>query len=256
MDYDVVVLDIEGTTTSISFVHDVLFPYILRVLDDFLLQHWNDSQLQQLIQSLREQAQDDTAKAVRDANTIPPSSADSKDVIAAVSQSVRWQMQIDRKAGPLKALQGYIWRYGYQQGVLKGHVYEDVLPALTRWKEAGKQIYIYSSGSIEAQKLIFGHSERGDLLHFFSGHFDTGIGSKLEPSSYTKIASACKHSPCRIFFVSDNLHEIRAAAEAGFQVAITDRPGNAAIAIENDSQCLVGGRRVPVVQTFSSFANV
>ncbi|TPX32209.1 acireductone synthase [Synchytrium microbalum] len=259
MDYDCVVLDIEGTTTSIAFVHDILFPYVLRVLDDFLKQNWSEPELQLLVDALRKQAEEDVGQHVKEANRIPSNSS-AHEIQDAVAASVRWQMKQDRKAGPLKAFQGFVWRYGYAQGELKGHVYSDVVPALERWKKAGKDIYIYSSGSIEAQKLIFGFSDAGNLLLYFKGHFDTGIGMKIETSSYTKIAKKIHHSPSRILFVSDNVNEIRAAVGGGLQVAITDRPGNAPIDSKRDAAgqvtCLVAGQSVHVVKSFDElFSN-
>ncbi|KAF9902744.1 Enolase-phosphatase E1, partial [Linnemannia zychae] len=196
--YDVVVSDIEGTTTPIVFVKENL-------------------------------AAKDVAEGIANATSIATESAEvtaekvQQDVIA----SIGWQMAIDRKIGALKSFQGYMWREGYANGDLKGAIYEDVIPAFDHWKAEGKKLYIYSSGSVPAQKLLFGHSEKGDLLHYFSGYYDTTIGLKIEAESYTKIAADIGLDPARILFLSDNIHEIVAAKKAGFQAVVTDRPGNA-----------------------------
>src|SRR3546814_5046633 len=126
-------------------------------------------------------------------------------------------MDADRKATPLKALQGWIWRQGYEAGEIKGDIYPDAADALKRWQAAGLKLYVYSSGSVEAQKLIFGHSAAGDLTPCFSGFFDTNIGGKLEAASYANIATALGLAPRSMLFLSDHPREIEAAATAGMQ---------------------------------------
>jgi enolase-phosphatase E1 len=138
-------------------------------------------------------------------------------------------MSIDRKIGPLKAFQGYLWKSAYEQGKIRGVVYDDVVQALKVWKERNIHVYIYSSGSVPAQKLLFGYSNQGDLLPRIQGHFDTCIGSKLDKQSYIKIAKEIGSSPPSILFLSDNILECLAAREAGYQVVNVDRPGNASI---------------------------
>jgi enolase-phosphatase E1 len=135
-------------------------------------------------------------------------------------------MATDRKSTALKLLQGLIWRDGYRSGAIKGHVYADVLDAFRLWHSRGERIYIYSSGSVGAQKLLFAHAEVGDLTPFLSGHFDTTTGPKKESASYTKIAEAIGTDPGEILFLTDNLDEARAAREASMKVVITVRPGN------------------------------
>jgi len=151
-------------------------------------------------------------------------------VQAAVVENIRWQMAEDRKISALKSFQGYMWEEGYARGELSGMMYDDVVPGLEKWTaEFNKKVYIYSSGSIAAQKLIFGFSNKGDLLHYISGHYDTTIGAKTSTDSYVTIARDLNKAPSSILFISDNIKEIHAAKKAGFQVAISDRPGNAAI---------------------------
>ncbi|KAF8954981.1 Enolase-phosphatase E1, partial [Entomortierella lignicola] len=206
--YDVVVSDIEGTTTPIVFVKDNLFPYVTSKLAEFLKRNWSSEEMKNAVEALRVQAAKDVADGVNDAKAIAVESDDisaekvQEDVIA----SIGWQMKADRKIGALKAFQGYMWKEGYANGDLKGAIYEDVIPAFDQWKSEGKKLYIYSSGSVDAQKLLFGFSEKGDLLHYFSGHYDTSIGHKVEAESYTKIASDIGINSEKILFLSDNIH--------------------------------------------------
>ncbi|KAF9365776.1 hypothetical protein BGX34_008380 [Mortierella sp. NVP85] len=232
--YDAVVSDIEGTTTPIVFVKETLFPYVTSKLKDFLKRNWDSEEMKSAVEALRVQAAKDIADGITDATPIAVESTDvtaekvQEDVIA----SVEWQMKVDRKIGALKAFQGYMWKEGYENGDLKGDIYDDVIPALDQWKAEGKKMYIYSSGSIEAQKLIFGYTAKGDLKHYFSGYFDTTTGPKVEAQSYTKIAEQIAVDPAKILFLSDNINEIVAAKKAGFQAVVTDRPGNAPLTEE------------------------
>ncbi|KAI8848872.1 HAD-like domain-containing protein [Chytridium lagenaria] len=234
--YNIVVVDIEGTTTPISFVHDVLFPYVTNHVEDFLKEKWGNLELEEKVEALRTQADKDIAENVKDAVAIlPKDHADAKAVRDSVTANIRWQVKADRKIGALKSFQGFMWRFAYESGKVKGSVFDDVLPVMKQWKSHGFKLYVYSSGSIEAQKLLFGYSDKGDLLHYFSGHFDTTIGSKLEVSSYTKIASSIlppSASSSSILFLSDNPLEIAAAKAVGYKV-----PEGAKI-------------KVPVIETF------
>ncbi|KAF9988414.1 hypothetical protein BGZ75_009452 [Mortierella antarctica] len=226
--YDLVISDIEGTTTPIVFVKENLFPYVTSKLAEFLKRNWSSEEMKANIEALRVQAEKDVAEGLSEAVAIAKESSEvtaekvQEDVIA----SIAWQMRADRKIGALKAFQGYMWKEGYSNGDLKGALYEDVVPAFDQWKAEGKKLYIYSSGSVPAQKLLFGHSEKGDLLHYFSGHYDTTIGQKIEAESYSKIATDIGVNPERALFLSDNIHEINAAKKAGIQAVVVDRPGN------------------------------
>ncbi|KAJ3041558.1 Enolase-phosphatase E1 [Rhizophlyctis rosea] len=249
--YKAVVLDIEGTTTPITFVHDVLFPYVSENLDQFLADHWTDAECIEKVEALREQANIDISASLDTAVPIlPASTSDTEAVRKSVADNVRWQMSIDRKIGPLKSLQGYMWRSAYETGKIKGAVYDDVVPALTKWKEGGVDIYIYSSGSVEAQKLLFGWSDKGDLLPFFKGHFDTGIGLKVNAESYARIAKEIGRVGKKILFVSDNVKETDAALQVGFQVAVASRPGNAPLEDKIMGYAVLRDNMVPIVDTF------
>lgn len=200
-----VVTDIEGTTTPLAFVHEVLFPYARERLAAFLRQHESDPEV---------------AHALREARAL--GQIPDADLAATVALLHSW-MDEDRKAGPLKLLQGLIWRQGYRDGVLKGEVYEDAATRLRQWHERGLRLFVYSSGSEEAQKLIFGFSDKGDLASQFESFFDTRIGAKLESASYCAIAEAAKLPANAMLFLSDHPGEVAAAREAGMQVVRIDR---------------------------------
>ena len=223
--YGAVLLDIEGTTTPISFVYDVLFPYAKEQLESYLADHWGDPGLQSDVDALREQARQDQ-EAGLDAPTIPQAGLSPNDVMV----NVRWQMGNVRKTTGLKSLQGRIWKAGYAAGTLRGVTFADVAPALVAWKQAEVPVAIYSSGSVAAQKLLFGHAEAGDLRPLISGYFDTTTGPKKAARSYQLIANALGMAPGRLLFVTDVLAEAVAANEAGLQVSISVRLGNKALA--------------------------
>jgi enolase-phosphatase E1 len=189
-----VVTDIEGTTTRISFVHDVLFPYASAHLKAFLAAHAETPSV---------------AALLADVATLAPHQAP----LAALQA---W-MDADAKVTPLKTLQGMIWNEGYQRGELKSEVYDDVVPALRRWHAAGVHLYVYSSGSEAAQKLLFGHLPQGDLTPLFDGFFDTRVGAKRQPASYHAIATAAGLPAVEMLFLSDIGAELDAAAEAGWR---------------------------------------
>nr|XP_033770315.1 enolase-phosphatase E1 [Geotrypetes seraphini] len=224
-----ILLDIEGTTTAITFVKNVLFPYVEENVQDYLLLHWDEEECQEDIRQLRKQAEEDAE--LDGFVPIPPDSEkgaeDVDSVVQAVVNNVHWQMSQDRKTTALKQLQGHMWREAYSTGHVKGDVYRDVVPAIREWRKAGKKVYIYSSGSVEAQKLLFGHSVQGNLLDLFDGYFDTTIGHKVESESYRRIAENIGCSPENILFLTDVTKEAKAAEEAGVHVAMVVRPGNA-----------------------------
>ena len=203
---DIAVLtDIEGTTTDIAFVHTVLFPYSRDHLPEFLRQHAGDPEVR------------DALAEIRALENNPGMSAEETLPILLC-----WISE-DRKAKPLKTLQGLIWRQGYDDGALTSHVYADALEALQRWHKSGIPLYVYSSGSIAAQKLLFAHTGIGDLTPLFSGYYDTGTGPKLESASYAKIASALNRPPRSMLFLSDHAGETSAAASAGLRAVRVDR---------------------------------
>ncbi len=221
-----IILDIEGTTTSIRFVYDTLFPYIRSHVGLFLEAKWDDDAVQADVTELSAQARQDLDDGVKDAPQIPDE-ASSSERLKATLDNIHWQMDSDRKTTGLKSLQGKIWRDGYLTGELKGHIYPDVEPALQRWSAAGIPVYIYSSGSVAAQRLLFGHSERGDLTHLLSGYFDTTTGPKKVEASYTQIAKDIGAEPSSLLFVTDHIDEARAARAAGLEALLSIRPGNA-----------------------------
>ncbi|MBP7722215.1 MAG: acireductone synthase [Alphaproteobacteria bacterium] len=214
-----IVTDIEGTTSSISFVKDVLFPYARKQIPAFVRK--NEKQVIGLLDEVRAFEKN------------PKLSTD--EVIATLQ---RW-IDEDQKITPLKVLQGMIWQTGYAAGDFKGHIYDDALEGLQRWHAAGIKLYVYSSGSVPAQKLLFGYTPRGDLTPLFSGYFDTATGPKLEAESYRKIASQINASPNTILFLSDNPQEINAATEAGMETILVDRENNSPNSVKNFDQIIV-----------------
>ncbi|MEC8555455.1 MAG: acireductone synthase [Planctomycetota bacterium] len=215
-------LDIEGTTSSISFVHDVMFPFALNNLEQFLADHWDAADTQSACEQIASDAEQKSLQSWSEATD----TAD-KDLVIA---EVRRLMADDVKATGLKALQGLIWKGGFDSGALKAHIYPDVIPAIEAWRAAGADVRIYSSGSIAAQKMFFGNLDGpGDCLHLFSGHYDTTIGGKKERESYTQICEDWGVSPSEILFLSDVPEELTAATEAGLQTRLSIRPGNKSV---------------------------
>lgn len=208
-----VLLDIEGTTTPISFVHRILFPYAAAAVEEFLRLHRAPDE---------PEVKSACAAVLADATPEERALGDT----AAVLAVVRRQMAADVKATGLKMLQGLIWQRGYESGALRGELFDDVPGCLRRFHEAGRKVAIYSSGSRLAQQLLFRHSVAGDLTPLFSGYFDTTSGSKREAASYAKIAAEWGQPPERVTFCSDVPAECLAAATAGMQAVIIMRPGN------------------------------
>ena len=212
-----VLLDVEGTTTALSFVLDVLFPYAAARLGDACARAalpGADPELLAALGRLRQEHEEETAR-----DPAVPEFGDG-------SPYARYLMAQDRKSTGLKALQGLIWEEGYASGELRGHVFPDVPPALAAWRDEGIALRVFSSGSVRAQKLLFGHTGHGDLAPFFAGFHDTTTGPKLEPASYAKIAEAFGEDPAALLFLSDVVGELAAAARAGYQTGRLDRPGN------------------------------
>jgi enolase-phosphatase E1 len=194
-----IVTDIEGTTSSIDFVHKVLFPYASRHLPEFVRNNESDPDVAPILDAVRNESGD--------------AEADSDAVIATL---LEW-IEEDRKVTALKSLQGLIWKHGYESGGFTGHMYDDAVRKLRDWSAANIDLYVYSSGSVHAQKLLFGHSDAGDLTPLFRGYFDTGIGHKRQADSYRNIVANIGIPATKILFLSDVAEELDAAAEAGMQ---------------------------------------
>ncbi len=192
-----VVLDIEGTTTDLSFVHEVLFPYSRARLADFIRRHRDDPEVVAQIEAVRAET-------------------GATDLDGVIETLLRW-IDEDRKATPLKTLQGMIWAEGYADGSLRSHVYPEVPETLRRWKTQGLELSVYSSGSEQAQRLLFAHTEAGDLTPLFSGFFDTRMGHKREVDSYRRIQQAIGLPAEAVLFLSDVPEELDAAREAGWR---------------------------------------
>ena len=202
-----IVTDIEGTTSSLSFVKDVLFPYARQRMQAFV----------------REQAALPEVRAQLAAVSVAVGRTLTDDEAAA--QLVRW-IDEDKKITPLKALQGMIWETGYRNGDFQGHVYDDAVRRLREWKGLDLSLYVYSSGSVHAQKLLFGFSRCGDLTPLFSGYFDTSSGGKREPAAYTHIADSIGRPANEVIFLSDIHAELDAAAAAGMRTTWLVRPAD------------------------------
>ncbi|WP_149087839.1 acireductone synthase [Pseudomonas prosekii] len=202
-----ILTDIEGTTSAVSFVFDVLFPYAAKHLPEFVRQNAGRADVAEQLDAVRRDSDEPQA-----------------DVERVIEILLGWIAE-DRKATPLKALQGMVWEQGYQSGQLKGHVYPDAVDALKRWHQDGFQLFVYSSGSIQAQKLIFGCSEAGDLSPLFSGYFDTTSGPKREAQSYQRITQAIGVAAGEILFLSDIVEELDAARTAGMATCGLAREG-------------------------------
>lgn len=198
-----VLTDIEGTTSKISFVKDVMFPYSKQNLPRFLSENSTDPEVQKALSEVPGQTSSDKVKKLTE-----------------------W-IESDVKAAPLKKLQGMIWRQAFEAEEFKAHVYEDVAPRLRHWKKMGIQLAVYSSGSVQAQKLYFKFTQEGDMTDLFAAHFDLEIGGKKDPQSYSEITERLECTPTSILFLSDVPDELEAAKKAGLQIAQLVRPGTA-----------------------------
>ena len=219
-----VLLDIEGTTSSISFVYDVMFPFARKHFAGYLEKHWDSDDVQAAVSMLLQDDKEWNSPDVLLAEFGDDS--DAKLFRAGVVKCLLRLMDDDVKATGLKKLQGLVWQEGFTSGEMVAHVYDDVRPAIEAWKASGKDVRIYSSGSVHAQKLFFEHSVAGDMLPLFGGHYDTTTGPKKEADSYRQIAEAFGCPTSEILFVSDIEAELDAAIEAGMQTALSIRPGN------------------------------
>lgn len=203
---EAIVTDIEGTTSSIAFVKEVLFPYAAAAIPEHVRQRRHDPDVAAILD------------AVADAGGLP-----RDDIEALIAQLLRWIAE-DKKITPLKTLQGLVWRAGYETGAYRAHIYPDAAAGLRAWHARGIRLYVYSSGSIAAQRLFFRYSAAGDLSGLFEGHFDTTTGPKRSADSYRAIAAAIGLPADRILFLSDIKAELDAALEAGMKTCWLQRP--------------------------------
>jgi enolase-phosphatase E1 len=206
-----ILMDVEGTTTSISFVHDILFPYSERRISSYVAAHKSEENVKIILAETKKTIAEEKQIQINDEQSI--------------EQLIEW-IKIDRKHPALKKLQGLIWSKGYRSGELKGHIYEDVPEMLEKWKKAGLVMGIYSSGSVEAQRDLFGYSIYGDLNLFISKNFDITIGHKRDQDSYRNISQKLSLDPKEILFLSDISEELDAAKKIGFQTIQLVRLGN------------------------------
>lgn len=218
----VLLLDIEGTTTPVDFVYQVLFPFASRHLDSFLRENFRDPEVCTLIAALKSQQESDLARELD-----PPefSGGSEESEIRSVVAYAQWLIARDSKLGPLKILQGKIWQAGYESGTLRGQVYPDVPRAFERWRRQGRRICIYSSGSVLAQKLLFRTTPAGDLTALLEAFFDTRIGLKTDIESYKKIAASLGCPTKAVLFLSDANGELDAAHAAGMRTSLCVRSG-------------------------------
>lgn len=216
----IILLDIEGTTTNVDFVYLTLFPYANRMVEIFLRQHYSEPEFKPLIQDLYRQHQLDEDQGLQ------PSVWTNETEELELNSVIRychWLMSNDRKFSALKTLQGKIWKEGYSNGELHGQVYSDVPSAFDRWRRQNREICIYSSGSVLAQRFLFSTIPSGDLTPYISAFFDTGVGAKTESKSYKNIASSMSRPTNDFLFISDTIKEIVAAHEAGMQTILCKR---------------------------------
>lgn len=222
-----ILLDIEGTTSSVSFVYDEMFPYVRRELWNFLSSEWDNLDVQLACEQIARDAGHDSLAAWGG------ESATNIDRVDLVAAEVVRLMDDDVKSTGLKSLQGLIWKSGFDSGELKSHVFDDVAPSIRKWNAAGRDVRIYSSGSVKAQLLFFGNTIVGNLLDQFKGHYDTTTGPKKETESYQKIAEQFGYPAGEVLFLSDVTEELDAARTAGMQTGLCIRVGNAEVSDAN-----------------------
>ncbi|KAI5854054.1 acireductone synthase-like protein [Tricharina praecox] len=224
-----ILIDIEGTVCSISFVKDILFPYALDATRSFLVQNWSEPWFQPYLLAFPEP---------------------SRDTPENLEEFIRYATSADLKIPSLKGFQGLLWKDGYTSGAIKAPIYDDVLPALRRWRDEGKKVLVYSSGSVPAQKLLFQHTdtEMADMTPLFDGYYDTvNAGLKQKATSYRKIIEQEGIDADGWLFLSDNVGEVEAAKEAGMDAIVLVRPGNSPL--DQDV-----GKKHTVVETFSAIS--
>ena len=209
MTIQAILTDIEGTTTSLSFVKDVLFPYAYERMPSFVVENRTNPAVAKVIDEVRYEVNNPVLS-----------------LSGAIEQLKQW-IRDDKKVTPLKAIQGLMWQQGYANGDFTGHVYPDAVAGLQAWHAQGLQLYVYSSGSVQAQQLLFGYSDAGDLTPLFSGYFDTQVGHKREIGAYQHIAQVIGIAPEHILFLSDIREELDAAQQAGMQTCALVRENQA-----------------------------
>jgi enolase-phosphatase E1 len=218
-----VLLDIEGTTTPISFVHDVLFSYARLHVRSYLAENLDSPEVTKDLANLKQEHHVDE---MQDPGPPPLVSVTRSAQIDSLVAYVNWLMDRDRKSTGLKSLQGRIWKEGYSNETLKAQVFADVPRAFDRWRRAGLSIHIFSSGSSLAQQLLFAHTESGDLSRFIANYFDTTVGAKQDSASYRKIAEVLRQQTSDVLFISDIVGELDAADAASMHPLLIVRPGN------------------------------
>jgi enolase-phosphatase E1 len=225
-----ILLDVEGTTSAIAFVYEVLFPYARAALSAFLERTWDSTATARAVTLM--------AADAGEADVVGWLGHDRAAGIAKVRSETLRRMDRDEKSTGLKELQGLIWREGYAAGKLVSHVFPDVPPALETWNAAGRDLRIFSSGSVAAQRVFFAHTEFGDLTKRFRGHYDTTVGPKREAASYAAIAREMSLPPGEVLFLSDVVEELDAARRAGMGTGLVVRPGNKPIAAGHGHQVI------------------
>jgi len=238
-----ILLDIEGTVTPISFVHDVLFPYARARVRSYLVQHFNSDDVRADLDKLRAEYILDL-KEGRQPPSLPP--IEDQSSLNSTVAYIEWLMDQDRKSAGLKSLQGRIWEQGYDDGSLKAPIYPDVVPAMEHWHREGIDVSIFSSGSVLAQRLLFRHTEGGDLTRYIKNYFDTSTGSKMDLDSYRQIASKISQNPNAVLFISDVATELEAASAAGMKTLLCVRPGNAPQSSVNRVQSIESFQEIEV----------
>ena len=205
MKIQAILTDIEGTTSSIDFVHQVLFPYSTKALPEYIQNHHQESEIASIIAEVRQEIEQPNAS------------------LEQVIETLLTWIREDKKITPLKTIQGFIWEYGFKNHEFQGHLYEDAHHNLQQWFKQGIKLYVFSSGSVKAQKLLFGYSKYGDLTNLFQGYFDTKVGNKKQSDAYQKIAHNINLKPQNILFLSDVVTELDAAKAVGYNTILLAR---------------------------------
>lgn len=238
-----ILLDVEGTTSSISFVYDVMFPFVRENLAEFLQENWESDSVQECLPMLADELGFENLSAWF------ANAADPKPLVA---NGVIQLMDDDVKATGLKKLQGAIWQSGFESGDLVAHLFEEVAEQIKEWVALGIKVCIYSSGSVQAQHLFFGHTVNGNLRPLLSGHYDTTIGNKKEPDSYRTITEDLALEPSDILFISDVVEELDAAKAAGMGTVLSIRPGNKPVPNTDEFDCVKSFTELDISETVSN----